>query len=443
MSRGGKRRRALELLKDVLIVALACSALWLSGRIHPLVRLGGLQGSEEMIPGLGQSQEGARAEAARPLRLSINQADGAGNLLRWGVEYDTDQSDALFQQVASILVEALSGAGAPEEITRAQWEQALQAVPGVVFDFQGTIPVPVLVGWLAGEETGLEGSVRRLALTIYENQTALYFRDESTGKYYRCLSAMAGTFTMAEDLGALGGNGAVYAFEEKAYALLDPDTLISQATPQPEVYAAANPVAGGQEDLETLMADLGLSVDNSSFYPAVDGQVARLGGDTLRLYDRGCAEFQAGDEGDERFQVGTGGSQATLFESVELCRQLTAAALNSRCGEARFFLSAVRQTEEGLEVVFQYCLDGAVVLLEDGYAARYLVRDGQIAQFWLNFRNYTSTGKTSVVMPVLQAVAAMEAKDLRGEELLLMYTDPGGDTASASWVAANGVLGRE
>ena len=51
----------------------------------------------------------------------INQAGTSGGTARWGVQYDTIQSDALFQQVASLLAGALSSPGEPGEITR--WEE--------------------------------------------------------------------------------------------------------------------------------------------------------------------------------------------------------------------------------------------------------------------------------------------------------------------------------
>ena len=37
--------------------------------------------------------------------------------------------------------------------------------------------------------------------------------------------------------------------------------------------------------------------------------------------------------------------------------------------------------------------------------------------------------------PIPQAAAAMEAMGLEGEELLLVYSDNGGETVSASWAA--------
>ena len=436
MDRKAKQRRVVELAKDVVIVALVCSALFLASRIQLLDELGGAPAGEEQQSGVVQTPEGSRADAARPLRLVAN-LTGAGSPVRYGVQYDTQQSDLLFQQVASLLAEALSSAGEPTQVSRQEWEQALANAPGVAFDFQGTIPLPVLVGWLSGENTALDGSVRRLVLTTYENQVAVYYRDEESQRYYRCLSAMANQLHLTEALGNLGENGAQYAFETESYPMLDPDTRISADTPVPVVYTAANPASGGQADLETILNELGFASSNGSFYTSVDGQVARIGSDTLRLYDQGVVEYQAGEEGAGFFQISARDEESFLFEAVEMCRQLTAATLGTRSGAARFYLSQVRQAEDGLEVSFNYCLNGSVVRLEGGEAAEFSIQNGQIASFRLVLRSYTDSGKTSVVMPVLQAAAAMEAQGLKGKELLLMYTDTGSDTVTAGWMAAD------
>ena len=69
--------------------------------------------------------------------------------------------------------------------------------------------------------------------------------------------------------------------------------------------------------------------------------------------------------------------------------------------------------------------------------------DGRIQQFTLYLRSYVSNGGSSVVLPVRQAVAALEAEGLEGRELLLVYPDGGGDTLTAGWAARDNTAGRE
>lgn len=433
MDKGNKRRRFVELCKDVLIVLLTCSALWLVTRSQIMGSLSGLLQEENPVGGTYETQDSTQADA-RPLRI-IASLPGETRTGRCGLQYDQAAVDGLFQQVAGLLVETMSSAGQPEKVTRSQWEKALTTPPSICFDFQGEIPLSVLSGWLAGEEMDLEATVRRLVLTTWEDGVALYYQDRTEGSYYRCLSEVANGQHLVEALAALQDNGARYAFESEQYDWLDPDTLITEPVPTPAVYQAKNPVSGGQSALEQIMAALELPVSSSSFYAVGDEQVARIGGDNLRLSAGGVLEYHA-EEGSGLFPVPTQGEEASLFEVVERCRQLAAATVGASAGQARLYFTGVRQGSEGLEVAFDYCLNGVPVHLEEGAAAWFQVEDGRITRFVLRYRSYTDSGETSVVLPIPQAAAAMEALGLKGEELLLIYSDAGGETVSASWAAA-------
>lgn len=74
-------------------------------------------------------------------------------------------------------------------------------------------------------------------------------------------------------------------------------------------------------------------------------------------------------------------------------------------------------------------------MTEGGCAARFLVEGGGIVQFSLYLRSYANSGAASLILPPRQASAALSARGLKGEELLLTYSDSGGDTLSAGWSA--------
>lgn len=432
MDKGRKRRRAIELAKDVLIVLLTCSALWLVTRSQIMSSINGLLQEETPAGGTHETQGGTRADA-RPLRI-VASLPGETRTGRCALQYDQVAVDGLFQQVVGLLVETLSSAGAPEEVTRSQWEQALTTPPSLCLDFQGELPLTVLSGWLAGEEIDNTATVRRLVLTVWEKSVALYYQDRNDGSYYRCLSEVANGQHLTEALVSLQDNGAYYAFESGQYDWLDPDTLLTDSVPTPDVYQVKNPLSGDQSALEQIMTALDLPVNSSSFYSVGDERVARIGGDNLRLSGNGVVEYHA-EEGSSLFTAAAQPEDATLFQVVEACRKLAAATVGSNAGQARLYFSGVRESEEGLEVSFNYCLNGIPVRLEDGAAAWFQVENGRITRFVLRYRSYTDSGETSVVLPIPQAAAAMEAMGLEGEELLLVYSDNGGETVSASWAA--------
>lgn len=438
-----RRRRAVEVLKDVLIVLLSCSAVWLAVRTPLAAPLRGLLQGEGTQVAPGQSQAEGRAEAAVPVAMSVNLPGAAGmpegsESVRHGLRYDQASCQELFQKIVGPLAETLSSAAAPEQVTPEGWREALTGTLGVYMDFQGQVPMPVLVGWLSGEETQLTAAVRRLALVGSGEGLELYYRDEEDGSYYRCRSQASSLYSLEQALEGLADNGAFYAFESEQYAGLDPDTLLLPDAPAPAVYAAVNPMSSTQGALASLVRDLGFSLNSTSFY-STDEQVARSGDDSVRLSDRGIAQYTYEEkDGSGLFPVLRLSNAGSLFDSVETCRQTALSAMGSRCGEARLYLMSARQTDRGLEIDFGYSLNGVPILLDRGCAARFVVNRGQVVQFFIYLRSYTSSGTASLVLPPRQGAAALLAGGLEGEELLLTYADGGGDTIQAGWSARGG-----
>lgn len=445
-----RKSRAVELGKDLLILLLTLSALWLAAQTPLVTPFRGLLREEGRQAAPNQSQGVERGSVAIPMAMAVNLPAGTEPSLavpagaeggRCGLQYDQAACQELFQRVAGPLVEALSSAGAPEQVAREEWERALTGALGVYMDFQGEIPVPVLVGWLSGGDTQLTASVRRLILTLREDGVDLYYRDEGDGCYYRCRDQVADPFSLAEALSGMTDNGALFAFESELYRDLDPDTLICAQAPALAVYSAANPMSAGQETLQTLVQDLGFSLNSTSFY-STDEQVARSGDDSVRLSDRGAAQYQyEGRRGGGLFPVRSQGGSGALFDSVETCRQTALSAMGARCGEARLYLMSVQTRAEGWEISFGYSLNGIPVVTEGGCAARFVVEGNEIVQFTLYLRSYTGTGTASLALPPRQAAAALAARGLQGEELLLTYSDGGGDLLTAGWSARDNRTG--
>ena len=441
-----KRRRAVELVKDVLILLLSCSAVWLAAQTPLAAPLRGLLREERPQAAPGHSQAEGRAEGALPMAMAVNLPGDSGlsgmpegqEGTRRGLLYDRDACQELFQRVAGPLSETLSSAGTPEAVSRRDWEQALTARPGVYMDFHGSVPLPVLVGWLSGGSTRLTACVRRAALTARQDGIDLYYRNEEDGGFYRCRSQVADPFSLIQALSGLTSNGAFYAFESELYAGLDPDTLLMPDAPAPPAYAAANPMAASQGALASLVQDLGFSLNSTSFY-STDEQVARSGDDSVRLSDRGVAQYlYEGKESSGLFPILAQGGAGALFDSVETCRQIALSAMSGRCGDARLYLISAVQGPNGLEIDFGYSLNAIPVVSEGGYAARFLVDEGYVLQFSISLRSYTAGPASCLVLPPRQGAAALLAQGREGEELLLTYADNGGDALTAGWSARAG-----
>lgn len=424
-------RTAVELGKDVLILLLTCSALWLAGRSQLLAPLMERLDREERLPEQVAVESDSQLGAVRPARICVNLVDG--HAMRCGLQHDPAAVDELFEQIAPTLVEALSGLNEARRVEREDWEAALLR-RSFCLDFQGEFPLCVLAGWLSGQrDVQQEFAVRRLVLVPEEQGTTLYYRDEGTGEYYRCPSATGGKGQLEQILTQLADNGAFFAFESELYADVDPDTLLHEGSRDMTVYAAANPVSGGQTSLEELMQDVGIPIVGSSFYTSGSEHVARSAEDTIRLSHQGVLEYQSGGEGS--FLVVSQQRQDDLFQCVESCRELVNKLAGKRCGDAGVYLSHVRRDGQGMDVCFEYRLSGTQVSLQQDHAARFHIENGRITYFRAHLRSYQPTAQTTPVMPPLQAAAALGAMELEGEELQIVYYDVGSDSVQASWAA--------
>ena len=431
MTRGNKKR-FIERIKSLLIVLLSCTAILLVARTQAVIVSDGERPAASLSGTDRLESAGGSGIAARPLRMAASIPRGS-EVLRYGVQYDQEGCDALFQQSYSLLVEALSSASQPQAVEEADWQRALSAAPGLYFDWQGSVPLTVLAGWLSVDNPALTGTVRRMVLTAEEGQVRLYYWDELAGAAYVCTADVISASRLEEAVSSLQENGARFAFETEEYPELASYTMVLPQPPVPVVYTGSNPIAG-ENARQELQEQLGFP-ENSVFYNAAGEQVIRSRNDTLHIAEDGRVTYEAAAEGSDRYYLsGTG-----LYDAVEGCRQLVQQTLGQSCGVARLYLIAAEETGEGgWQVEFGYSLNGVQVRLgETGWAARFTVEQGQITGFQLCFRSYTDSGTTSVVLPERQAMAAMEAMGHGGEELLLIYPDSGSEElVSAAWAAA-------
>lgn len=363
-----KNRRMVERVKSLLIVLLSCSAVYLAVRTQMPVALHSLLPTGTTESGSQTTQE-SRTQAAQPLRMAVTLRGGAESL-RYGVQYDQEAQDILFQQIYSLLVEALSTAETPAAVDEASWREALNTAPGIYFDWQEPLPFSVLMGWLSVENEQLTGSVRRLVLTAQDGQAVVYCCGQGE-TYYRAVCPMVDVSRLSEAVAGVKDNGAQFAFEQEEFDGLAPYTLLLGENLTPKIYQASNPLE--QQDIQNQVRQtLDFSDDSSVSYVTSDEQVIRNGNDTLRLAaDGSTVTFTAAADGGSRYPVAGSG----VYWAVERCRQLAVDTLGGLCGQARIYLMSVEENgEESWQIEFGYLLDGVPVRLgEEGYAARFQV----------------------------------------------------------------------
>lgn len=449
-----KPHRLLEWGKDLLILLLACSALYLLGRTQLYDSQPWWNGLAALFSGgvsanSAQPSEGwGQGGVLRPARLALR-----SDVSRYGVQYDNARAAELFAQLTNPLSDALAGAGAPASVSQRVWQAALAAPrPSIYLDFLGPVPLADLTSWLSGgrdTNPNLTASARRLLLAQNAaGAVELYYINADDGLYYVCA---VGVDSLPDRLAALVDgvpNNAVFAFEDpERYGALAPDTLICQETPQPAVYAAANPIPlpnplpspvtlSGSPALDELVRGLSFPPQSYTAYPIIDGVSLQEGGDRLTVTTDGTVTFRAAREEAPRYPIAAADSSA-LWAAVDGAWAFVDRTVSPLCGESWLYLSSLEVLPDGgVEICFSYQLDGAVVYLgEEGYAAKVLIRSGAIEEFALHLRCYTATDETTLVLQEHRAAAAMRAQSAAGAELMLCYRDQGGGQVSADWTA--------
>ncbi len=441
-----RHRRTPEVLKNLLIVLLTLSALYLATRAQLYNDLAGgapsgwvgtlvsfFRQKDPSAP-LDTEYDGAPAMAASPVRIAVH-----NGVERFAVQYDQAQVDQLYASVGGLLSEALATAGAPRPVQESEWRSALQRA-GVYFDFLGQVPLEALCAWMAEgtDNPSLSGTVRRVLVAQGGGSTAvLYYHNEADGSYYACETALTFAGHMEDVLEGYGGNSATFAFEfspDSGYGGLDPYVLVFSTSVSPRIYRGANSLF--TEDtvlMDSIQRALSFRPQTSSTYQVSGGIRVREGKETLEVLDSGTITYHVSETEASRYPVrGSGG----LTSQIEAARTLAAATVRNLCGGAQLYLAQVET--DGTETVlsFGYSLDGAAVRLPDGgCAAQFVIQDGYITGYTLRFRSYEDTGSRGLVLRELQAAAALEALSPEGRELLLCYEDNGGETVEAGWVA--------
>ena len=435
-----RRRRGVEALKSLLILLLSLSAIYLTllALDYSRVEWGPIQ---SVLSLFRPEQEQSPSDTVLPAPASISPTpvrmavcDGTD---RFASQYDSQQTDQLFDALGILLSEALTSAQTPEQISEAAWRQALQS-PGVWFDFLGTLPLDALSAWMGDGQANptLTHAARRMAVALDgARQVCLFYHNETDGLYYACPTSVAWAGHMDGLVSGYGGNGYTFAFEQEpgsGYSELDPYVLLAPGALQLPVYRSANPLSG--LDAGTVSTIQQALLFQAQSYPVAGGIRIREGRETLELGDDGTAVYHAGDEEPPRYPVGEGLDALALAEATWT---LAADTVGRFCGEARLYLQGLEELTDGtVRVSYGYSLNGADVNLSGGVsAAAFTVQNGRIIDYTLCFRRYEQTGQTSPVMRERQAAAALEALDPEGCELILAYSAAAGDLVQAGWTA--------
>lgn len=201
-----KKRRTLERFKTALIVLLTLSALVLALRSPLLQSAGlpflfdqGLANSTSLTP-----QTGSLPTAAVPARLVVGTS-----VSRYGIQYDQEAADNLFDQTAPLLGEALGSAESSSTLSEHEW-QALLTGQCLYFGYLSPIPLSVLSGWLTGDKanSSLVDSTRHIVLAAGTDGMLTLSYQGVDGGFYQCATSLDASLHLEPVVSSVDPNGA-------------------------------------------------------------------------------------------------------------------------------------------------------------------------------------------------------------------------------------------
>lgn len=414
-------RRWVELLKDLLIVLLTCSAVFLAWQTPMVTHLRGWVAP----PAPPVTEPSARSEEAlTPYALRIQNSLGS-----YAANYDGPTLTRTFQRFSGLLGEALASDEVPERITAQQWRSLLES-PGFYCALRGTLPLSLLPEWL-GMESSVSGQAEALVLSWNGSRVWLGWRN--SGGFFRIRTQVDFAGDLSPLVESFSPNGGAFAYtlsEDSAYEALDPYVLITPTAPQPKNFAAASPdLTGDTETLTRLLNALGFLSGTDAAYETPGGLTVTENGDRLQVSSGGTITYRAGEE--LRFPVsGTSAGQGAQAAWELLCR-----VAEPFENTPAYILTGVEAADNGWTITFEARLEGIPVTTgASGWCARFTVDERKITDFTLTLRTYTSTGEVTPLPEPRLAAAALRSIPESDGTLVLCYPDNLSSTLTAGWM---------
>ena len=420
-------KRAVERLKTALIVLLVASAFllgWRTQLFNEIFTSIPFFGSvANLVRGASTTETGSSSikEAARPFCIVITDESGG----RYGVRYDTDARNAVYDRTSSLIREALGSASEPLEISEDEWRAAL-SVRGIYFEYTTPVKLSVLDGWLDIQRAApiSDLSLRRIFVSFSEDKTRIYFQDSESGLFYGADTASSPV--KAQELGIYSANETVFAFETGIKAAEDaPYVVIMAGSDHPDVRAAS---AGSSEELlDIVLGAMGIRRNETSTYYDSRGVLICVGTQFNIRVDTLGRVFYRRTDGQPPADMAQELSESEMIESA---RVIIADTIAGSCGGAEVFFETLeeRGSGESSSAYFTYYIAGGrVFLLENEYAATISFTAGVVMELELNFRSFTLSGEYTGLLPERQALAAA------GGEFMLCYSDTGAERLQPAW----------
>jgi len=425
-------KRLRNALQNLALVLLTASALFL---LTQLPSLRGIQWTDRVQDLLGSTPAasprepaGVPAEMLPSVQLLVT---GDSEYGRYG-RLNIPAEDPVLQTVMPLFQEALGSATEVGLTADASLRAALDN-PGFYLDLTPSAPLPLaaLEPWL-GDLSGMDRTVRALALTAGEDSSALLYLLEPDGSIYLYETALPVSAVRIACEG-FSPNGACFSYETN-YGSLEPYTLL---TAQAEALPALDTELPAGYSTYNLLTALDFNAHTLSRYIESGGtEVVEESPRILRISPNGAVDFVSRGEVDSHL-FRTLGETPALRETLSAGWRL-AEALTEGTGASPLRLRTAEETEDGYVLRFRYEADGTPVVFSDEEDALSVTfSSGQITAFTYRCRAYTPA-EDETASPLLPAFMAQAmAAIYPNASLSVGYEDSGAGPLSAQWLAGS------
>jgi len=410
-------KKIKEGIKTALIILLTASAVFLAwrGQLFSAFFSDGLPAAS--IP--PDNTELSFSMAAIPAAAAVT---GPGGLC-CGVKYDRAAIEDLCEEFGVALAETLGSAEEPEFIGEFTWQDRLQG-ENLFLDYGFALPISALAAWV-GVDADWAGSETGSAFLLDNNGSGnvrLSYRS-GDGRCFQCTTA-ASWASLRTQLEEYRPNGAAFAFEFQTLASCDPSMLVLEHLP---AVFAAQKTSAGSEPADVCANLFGINLGGPSRYSEADGTLVYPGDSgVLRLWADGSVTFIAS----EAYPVI---SQGTA-EQIETARAMLEQIHSAYADEEKLRLSSVDSDAEGtLTLTFSYELNGLMIHMASGPAARVVWKDGSLRELSIRPQRYRAGESAVTMLPEIQAAAAAGSV-CDGSATRIVLQDTGEEYCSPVWV---------
>ncbi len=405
------KRKIIELTKTFLLIALTCSAVYLTIVANSYYNLKLPFVAEKSEETASVAEGNTVSEASRPVKMAVMNAYG-----RYAAVYNSDIVEQMYDSLGKYLGEALGTMGQAETVQPETVMEKL-SMQGIFYEFPGQVHLSALAAWLGvGLPSAAEDPTAEMfVISLDDSGETLCYRTED--EWHSC--AIELREDIAAEVDIYRPNNVSFAFEMartessfediESFCLIDNQPIPTRITAQP-VTAQLR---------ETVASYLGFNPYSDSSYIEDNGdEVFTANNSMLRLETGGLLTFNAPENG---------ARNVSAADRIELARATLMELISP--GEAKLYFSGEKYEDGAYTLNFDYYVSGVRVITATGTGAQVVLEGGEITRITAWLRSYAKTDMTETLLPAVQAAAMKDGR------LEVVYTDNGTETLAAGWQA--------